>query len=157
MKNYYNKQGMNKKDNEEIVLPPGSDKSMFEELGKPVEIYENTADFGKGGSINQTFCKGQCSMTDQKRQLYADNLSGEFGVMSIPPQSPLTLSITEYLTRFIGKYICLDLWTIDGHRSEKCGMLTEIGRNFLVIRRPCSGEMCVADLNTVRYISIYCR
>ncbi len=157
MKNYYNRQSAKKNGNEEVFLPPGCDKSMFEEIGERVKIYDKDSTLGKGGAINQTFCRGRCSTIPQDKQIYADNLSGEFGVMSIPQEDTMMISMTEYLSRFIGKYICLDLWTVDGHRSEKCGMLAEIGRNFLVIRRPCSGEMCIADLNTVRYISIYCR
>ncbi len=156
---------------EEIVLPPGCDGSMFEELGKKVITYnerrgtvETDYTNAQGGSVTQ--CGGLENAEDcyymlqnEPQPIYADDLSGRFGMMSVAAEAeeaPIR-SMSEYLSKYKGKFLCLDLWTSDMRRMEKCGILSETGRDFIVIQTEIRGELMMIDLKTVRYISIYCR
>ena len=143
---------------DEVVLPPGCDGSMFEELGKRVITYAETA---KGGLVTQ--CKGFGNQNNCRymmpQSIYADNLSGEFDTVSVqtPKQISVSPTMADYIKKYTGKYICLDLWTQDSRKGEKCGVLVATGQNFIVIQNDSYGELSVIDLESVKYISIYCR
>lgn len=156
----------NQNKEDEIVLPPGSDHSIFEELGKKVITYgeREYLDYtdAQGGLVTQ--CSGlenteDCyfMMQNEQRPLYADNLSGSFDVMSVPTSDLPVKSMADYLRKYKGKFLCFDLWTADMSRMEKCGVLLETGDDFVVIQTENRGEIMMIDLKTIRYISIYCR
>ncbi len=123
--------------------------SVSQSGGYTKQLYENE----KNEYNYSEICNG---CMDTVPLLY-NEMSGKSEVLAIPSAEPNPVSMGGYLNRYKGKYICIDLWTSDGKRIEKCGCLLEIGQNFLVVRRGCTGELTLIDLNCVRYISIYCR
>ncbi len=143
---------------DEVVLPPGCDGSMFEELGKRVTTYDETA---KGGLVTQS--RGFKNQNNYRymipNSIYADNMSGEFDTVSVqvPDQMSISPTMADYIRKYTGKYICLDLWTHDSRKGEKCGVLVATGQDFIVIQNDLYGELSVIDLESVKYISIYCR
>lgn len=152
-------------DDDEVVLPPGCDGSMLRELGKRVVTYEGAAEYkpkdGMGGLITQ--CAGAddteaCyrAYKNMPKAIYADNLSGCFDVMSVHTSDTMH-SMADYLQKYKGKFLCIDLWTSDMRRTEKCGVLLETGKDFAVIQTEHHGEIMMIDLKSIRYISIYCR
>ncbi len=90
-----------------------------------------------------------------------NEMSGSMDVISLPQMDGYNNSLmpmSSYLQRYKGKYICIDLWTTESRKLEKCGVLAEIGNDFLVIKSVNSNESTImVDLKTIRYISIYCR
>lgn len=113
-------------------------------------------------------CYRKAISTGDEGYIY-DNMSGKFNFLSVPPvkesensenfegdninhRVPLAL----YLNNYIGKHICLDLWTVQRNRIEKCGTLTRVGSDFIAIKNPGASETLI-DLKSIRYISVFCR
>lgn len=174
-------------ENDEVVFPPGCGCDYLKSSGISYKIYgEADADeYGEaqGGAFSQSGTYNKQESEDMKREntqaevirnkragveemsyrgdnnIIADNMSGSFGLMSVPQISAerQLMSMPDYLDRYRGKYICLDLWTNERRRIEKCGVLSEVGIDFLSIKNPRNGDITMIDLRTVRYISIYCR
>lgn len=155
---------------EEVVFPPGCSGSYLEDDGISVRIYgeDNENTNAAGGAISQsnTYKKQLDSELVRRRRgepaernVFADNMSGKFNVLSVPSVDGEAAGLTMpmYLNNYLGKYICLDLWTNESRRIEKCGILTDVGLDFVVIRSTSAREKMLIDLKTVRYISIYCR
>lgn len=155
---------------EEVVFPPGCSAGYLEDDGISVRIYgeddENTN--AAGGAISQcnTYKKQLDSELVRRRRgepaernVFADNMSGRFNVLSVPSADGEAVGLTMpmYLNNYLGKYICLDLWTNESRRIEKCGILADVGLDFVVIKSTSAREKMLIDLKTVRYISIYCR
>ena len=165
---------ISEEDETEPVFPPGASP-----------LYEVQIDTAKseaqGGSVSQRggFVK---QLTEDEKNLFVKNqnyicnscydltkispshpvrfndMSGSVGFISVPTiEAQGTMAMPSYLSAYRGKHICLDLWSSDGRRVEKCGTLLEIGDGFLVIRKEYTGEITIIDLKTIRYISIYCR
>ena len=63
----------------------------------------------------------------------------------------------EYLNKFIGAYLCLDLIINPKLKIKKCGTLLEVGIDFLVLRESKQKRLTVIDLKPVIYINIYCK
>ena len=119
------------------------------------QLNENTRnDFLTDRNYEYEVCGEACRLVEPIR---FNDMSGKGGVISLPMREPQSVTMQAYLSKYKGKYICLDLWSSDGRRVEKCGMLLEIGDDFLVVRKGCTGEITMIDLKTIRYISIYCR
>ncbi len=156
----------NNENQDEILLPPGASYSMFYDAGilAPAEDYTEEA---QGGSVTQGsgYLK-ETGQTDMRPRVASvttgipyDNMSGKFDFISIPKNnSDISMhTMTSFLDRYLGKFICLDLWTADCIREEICGILTETGRNFLVIAKQDGNKLTMVDLRSVRYINVYCR
>lgn len=112
--------------------------------------------FSQGGTYDCEACRDLCKMTEAPTRF--TDMSGSVGFISLPTREASGMSsMPAYLSGYKGKYVCIDLWSSDGKRIEKCGMLLEIGDDFLVVRKGCTGEITIIDLKTIRYISIYCR
>lgn len=170
---------------EEVVFPPGCGYDYVKSPDIEYKVYgeQNEGGYGEGqgGAFSQSSTYNKQESVDIKndemqreaasetrlaaadinttRGILADNMSGSFGIMSVPklPPERQLMSMPIYLDRYRGKYICLDLWTYERRRIEKCGVLTEVGTDFLSIKNPHTGDIVMIDLRTVRYISIYCR
>lgn len=155
---------------EEVIFPPGSSVGYLDEDGISVKIYGEDGETpnAAGGAISQrnTYRKQLDSELVHRRReepgekgLFADNMSGKFNVLSVPHTEGEAVGLTMpmYLNNYLGKYICLDLWTNESRRIEKCGILTDVGLDFVVIKSASAREKMLVDLRTVRYISIYCR
>lgn len=150
---------------DEVIFPPGYDYDIYADATS----YDTEQDYSgaQGGSINQGSGYNREFIDSQTMpqlpeivnnpNIFYDNMSGKFGVLSVPASPIKKNSMSNYLDKYLGKYICLDLWTSDSPREEMCGVLTEIGRDFLVINSPENDNLTMIDLRSIRYISIFCR
>ena len=125
---------------------------------------------GEGGAVSQmstyrrqlreTEKTDDLSLADGRREsVIAHNMSGKFNFLSVPraEDGGLSQTMPMYLNNYLGKYICLDLWTCEKVRIEKCGILTDVGADFIAIQNVRSGNRTIIDLRTIRYVSIFCR
>ena len=129
---------------EGIVVPPGCDHKILRDSGEPVHTYTPASYDAESYAKNQ------------KRM---HMMSGKCDLISVP-QSPLPSarrSIADYLQKFQGAHLCLDLWTASRQKIKRCGILLEIGQDFLVMGDAGSGKISLIDLKPICYINIYCR
>lgn len=170
------------KTEEDVVFPPDINYKIYGDTGVKMRNYqpnisENTVNYGEaqGGSVSQGsgYIKQSVYELEQsggyiesrpyilrKSNLFHDNLSGSFDLLSIPQnrEKPRVLeSMLTFLQKYIGKYICIDLWNNDSIRIEKCGYLENIDDGYIILQNPNSDEITMLDLNTIKYISVYCR
>lgn len=146
----------------DIIVPPGCNSPIFHDAGAPVRTYVPSSYQGPMQDASEAHPAYQGSACMAQLSAYPHGLSGKFSLMSIPSaaedSAPSAVpSIVEYLMPYKGTYICLDLWTCDHTRMEKCGVLEEIGQSFLVIRAAETQNLVLIDLKPIRFISIYCR
>lgn len=134
-----------KKAEDVIIVPPGCDTGIFEQCGDDVCVFapESYVPYTNPKDYNGCF----------------HNMSQKTGGLSIPKdhKSATLKSMAEYLRQFQGAYLCLDLWMNNRVRIKKCGFLSDIGDNFLVIREQNCNTVNVIDLKPIKYISIYCK
>lgn len=176
------KEKKSEKSDDEVVFPPGINYNIYGDTGVKMSNYtpdicESISDYGeaRGGSVNQSGGyirqsvyeleqSGEyiedCPYISRTDTIFHDNLSGRFELLSIPQnrERPRVLeSMLAFLQKYKGKYICMDLWNNDSIRIEKCGYLENVDNGYIVIQNPASDEITMLDLNTIKYISIYCR
>lgn len=172
-------------DNDEVVFPPGTACGYLKDSGVTVKVYgkaDTEYDGGKetfkqrdygngeGGAVSQmsTYRRqlretektdGLSLSNGRHKSVIAHNMSGKFNFLSVPrtEDDGLNQTMPMYLNNYLGKYICLDLWTCERVRIEKCGILTDVGTDFIVIQNVHSGNRTIIDLRTIRYVSIFCR
>ncbi len=136
------KQASGEKEFSGIVVPPGCDNPMLHNCGEAVSTYTPASYNIK----DLTLCPPPA-------------MPGKIGRVSAPKNGGAMAqkTMTEYLNQFQGAYLCLDLW-LDLHRKiKKCGILLEVGKDFLVLRENRDKKLTVIDLKPVRYIHIYCK
>jgi len=151
------KQEEHKKDkNDELMLPPGSNhKIPYTDADYLYSADEKLT--GEGGSVTQ--CCGFA------KQLSGNNIydcslcrQAPLELTSVsPPLIAEPLTMEAYLKRYMGKSVCVDLWSLEGGGTEKCGTITDVGRNFFVIRNDYTGELFMIDLKSVRWVNIHNR
>lgn len=128
-----------------IIVPPGCDNPMLHDCGESVSTYTpNSYTPFQASNLPSTLPHA---------------MHGRSGGISVPKNhNDLSQSsMTEYLNNFRGAQLCLDLW-LDGHTKFKtCGILIEVGKDFLVLQEPRNNRLAVIDLKPVRYINIYCK
>lgn len=132
----------------EVVLPPGSGRIVPYNKGKSFHTYTPKSPH---------ICPGKCRA--QQRASDFSGMSGQFRFMSaqtVQTSEAAKLSITDYLARFINMYVCLDFWHRNRNKTEKCGILSEVGKDFIVIEDTATQTLSVIDLTPVHYINIYC-
>lgn len=151
--------------NEEIILPPVSESDS--KYGFTADVIESPE--GQGGAYSQCggynkqttemYAPDVCSEANISDSVFFDNMSGKFDLISIPHEhNGISIkSMTNYLDRYVGKYICLDLWTSECRREEVCGTLVETGKDFLVVNSYKTDKLTLIDLKAIRYINIFCR
>lgn len=158
---------------EGVVFPPGCDYDYIKKSGveyrvadlkkeKKEKTEDNLSlryayDINKNG-INEKNCR-RCGESFYNKTAIADNMSGMFDLVSVPqiPYERQLMTMADYIGRYIGKYVCMDLWTNESRKMEKCGILNEVGIDFLSVLNPKTKEITMIDFKTVRYISVYCR
>lgn len=170
------------KSDDEVVFPPGINYNIYGDTGVKMSNYtpdicEYVSDYGEaqGGSVSQSggYIKQSvyeleqsgnyiedCPYISRTNDIFHDDLSGKFDLLSIPQnrERPRVLeSMLTFLQKYKGKYICIDLWNNDSIRIEKCGYLENVDNGHIVIQNPASDEITMLDLNTIKYISVYCR
>lgn len=172
MKNFCNKfddsaKVTNKQENKEEecpIFPPGCDCEYLKDKGikcrtaeESKQVRTRDGDFKKFSYVRgETFDK---ELYEGMKNSPADNMSGSFKLISVPEVSAerRLMTMPYYLDGYRGKYICLDLWTNEKRRVEKCGVLKEVGEDFISIKNLHTNNVTMIDLRSVRYISIYCR
>ncbi len=131
--------------NDGIIVPPGCDNPMLHHCGESVSTY--TPGSYKPFQASRLPIPMPHPMQGKSTSL---SVSKECDHLS-------QKTMTEYLNRFIGAYLCLDLW-LDSHtKLKKCGILAEVGTEFMVLTDKNCRNFTVIDLKPVRYINIYCR
>ncbi len=140
-------QTQNAKDiNDGIIVPPGCDNPMLHDCGEPVSTYTPA-------SYSPVLASKLSS------SLPPHAMHGKSGGLSIPKDHNALSqkSMAEYLNNFRGAYLCLDFWFDVRTKLKKCGMLMEVGKDFLALKETQSNKLTVIDLKPVRYINIYCK
>ncbi|MBO5364923.1 MAG: hypothetical protein J6A56_05620 [Clostridia bacterium] len=140
-------QAQNTKDiTDGIIVPPGCDNPMLHDCGESVSTYTPAS-----------YSPVVASKLPSSLPPHA--MHGKTGGLSIPKgHNDLSQkSMTEYLNQFRGAYLCLDLWLDVRTKIKKCGMLMEVGIDFLALKETSSNKLTVIDLKPVRYINIYCK
>lgn len=148
-------QDNNQKQNDEITLPPGCDYTMLYEANIPIPENNIPTLEAQGGAYNQ----GGGYAKENNTSIFYDNMHGCFDLISVP-KSHIGLSgrtVSDFIKKYMGKFICLDLWTSDCQKEELCGVLTDSGNDYLVINCCDTDNLTLVDLRSVRYINIYQR
>ncbi len=178
MRHYINKQSPKKIKDDEVVFPPDVDISRYKENGIAVRNFDECVpyDFGngiggavsqEGGFIKQTsvdaYNQGyieECSYMSRTAELIPHNMSGKFDLMSVPSNmtNPYILMPMMNLTsKYLGRFVCLDLWNADSIRIEKCGILEAVEDGHILLRGNEEEGLTMIDLSSVKYVNIYCR
>ena len=121
--------------NDEVIFPPGVDYSIYEGDGYLVKGYGENGE-GIGGAVSQEM--------GYKKEIKENN----------DTLKPIECTLPEYLEKYTGKYICIELWENKRGNSLRCGRLNAIGKDFIVIE---NRGLFIADLKSVKYIGLYNR
>lgn len=124
-----------------IVVLPGCESSLLTNSGEKVQTYTPPSYHPYSPKVSPHGMRGK-----------TDSLS-----MPQNPTPAAQRSITDYLGQFQGATLCLDLWTSRREKWKRCGVLLEVGKDFLVMGDHASGNISIIDLKPVRYINIYCK
>lgn len=166
-----------KQKEEEVVFPPGVDYRIYADSGVKMcnytpsnitesskhDSFEQYERYPKRNSGSEAFCGKETNLSDgvsSENSLFYDNMHGKFGVVSVPQSKDKPNAIERmmnFLQRYKGRYICMDLWNYDRIRIEKCGYLNEVDSGYIVLGNPKLDEVTMLDLSTIKYISVYCR
>lgn len=124
-----------------IVIPPGCNNPLFKNSGEKIQTYT------------------PASYTPYIQKNLSHMMSGKVDGISVPknPAPSVCRNMTEYLSRFQGAYLCLDFWTTNLKKISRCGVLLEIGSDFLVIGDEQGKKLSLIDLKPIKYINIYCK
>lgn len=93
----------------------------------------------------------------EDQSLYDKILSGTEKIFSLPEQIEDSSTVLKtYLTGFRGKKVCVALWDRAGGRCEKCGILREVGSDYIAIHEPRNGRLIITNMEKIKYISVFC-
>lgn len=133
-------------DTDGIIVPPGcNENGILDKSGEKVTVFTPPS------------YKAYCDDNPQDRTL-PHCMSRKSGGLSVPKNAAPAAqkSMTDYLRRFVGAYIYLDLWMNNRTIIKKCGRLIDVGTDFIVLRGQSDG-IALIDLEPVKYISIFCK
>ena len=136
-------QTKNKSFQDGIIVPPGCDNPSLYDCGEKVSTY--TPDSYK-------------PYNPQNIPVFHP-MQGKSLAISVPKKD-ITISqnsMSDYLNKFTGATLCLDLWINSKIKIKKCGTLLEVGSDFLVLRENNHNKLTIIDLKPVKYINIYCK
>lgn len=86
-----------------------------------------------------------------------NGMNGTERFFSIPKDSNTTAgALHKYLENFLGRNICAALWTNGSNKIEKCGILTEVGSDYISIKDKKSKRLIIMNMDKVKYISVFC-
>ena len=124
---------------EGVIIPPGCDHPALYDCGEEITTY-----------IPSSYKPYNSSSLPVIRPTK---------VNSIPENKSLVSAknMSEYLNKFTGADLCLDLIINSKLKIKKCGTLLEVGSDFLALRENGQKRLTVIDLNPVKYINIYCK
>ncbi len=93
----------------------------------------------------------------EDQSLYGKILSGTEKIFSLPDEiGGGSTVLKSYLTGFRGKKVCVALWDRAGGRCEKCGILRDVGGDYIAIHEPKTGRLIITNMDKVKYISVFC-
>ena len=93
----------------------------------------------------------------EDQSLYDKILSGTEKIFSLPEQIEDNSTVLKtYLTGFRGKKVCVALWDRACGRCEKCGILREVGSDYIAIHEPRNGRLIITNMEKIKYISVFC-
>lgn len=64
--------------------------------------------------------------------------------------------LRNYLEKFLGKNVCATLWTNGKNKVEKCGILEEVGIDYITIKENKTKKLLIMTMDKVKYISVFC-
>lgn len=129
-----------------VVIPPGCDHPALHHCGEIVTTYTPAS--------YRPFSAASIPDPPTPHAMH-----GKIGGISVPKEESgiAQRSMTEYLNQFRGAQLCLDLWIGRGTKIKKCGVLFDVGKDFLVLRDTNGSKITLIDLKPVRYINLYCK
>ena len=129
-----------------VVIPPGCDHPALHHCGEIVTTYTPAS--------YRPFSSASIPAPSTPHAMH-----GKIGGISVPKDEGgiAQRSMTEYLNQFRGAQLCLDLWIGRGTKIKKCGILFDVGKDFLVLRDTNGSKITLIDLKPVRYINLYCK
>lgn len=118
-----------------IVVPPGCDHDMLKDCGETVSTY-----------------------TPSSYVPRPHMMRGKTESISVPRSSSPQAwrNMGEYLKQFQGASLCLDCWSMN-RKTKWCGVLLEVGADFLVLGDADKKKISLIDLKPLHYIHIYCK
>ena len=127
-----------------VVVPPGCENEMLYECGENVTTFVP---------------KSYKPYVATNHRAIPHPMNGTFKTVSVPKTNALSekKSIAEYLVKFKNANLCLDLWIKHSYRIKKCGVLIDVGDNFIILKENGPDKISIIDLDPVYYINIYCK
>ena len=93
----------------------------------------------------------------ENQKIYDRIWSGTEQVFSLPEKIDSDSKLLkQYLNNLCGKNVCVAFWDRVGGRFEKCGKLTEVGGDYIVLKEPRSKRLIITSMDKIRYISVFC-
>lgn len=135
------KEEENSKNDMGIIVPPGCESNrVFSDSGERVTTYMPNS---------------YRPYVPRENKLLPHPMNGRCETVSVPKDKDCIKNMTDYLMKFKGGYVCFDLWMENRIKIKKCGVLMEVGENFMVIKD--GNSFSLVDLKPVCYMNIYCR
>lgn len=98
-----------------------------------------------------------CDDTAYDAVIKPNGLGGTEKFFSIPKNAEGTAcALQKYLENFRGRNVCAALWTNGQSKIEKCGILTEVGSDYIAIRENKAKRLILINMDKVKYISVFC-
>ncbi len=86
-----------------------------------------------------------------------NGMNGTERFFSVPKGADDTAcALQKYLEKLKGKNICAALWTNGKNKIEKCGILTDVGSDYISIRENNPKRLIIISMDKVKYISVFC-
>lgn len=86
-----------------------------------------------------------------------NGMNGTERFFSVPKDLNTTAgALHKYLENFLGRNICAALWTNGSNKIEKCGILAEVGKDYISIKDKKSKRLIIMNMDKVKYISVFC-
>ena len=86
-----------------------------------------------------------------------NGLSGTEKIFSVPQNSNNSSTVLkQYLQNFCGKNVCVAFWNQTGSKFEKCGVLSDVGADYLSIKEHKTRRLTIMNIEKIKYISVFC-
>ena len=128
--------------NDGIVVPPGCENRMLFESGENVTTF-----------IPESYKP----YVSSKNKMIPHSMNGLSKTLSVPKSDIYAENISDYLLKFKNANLCLDLWLKNSHKIKRCGVLLDVGKDFIILKEAGVDRISIIDLKPVYYINIYCK
>ena len=86
-----------------------------------------------------------------------NGLSGTEKIFSVPQNSNNSSTVLkQYLQNFCGENVCVAFWNQTGSKFEKCGVLSDVGADYLSIKEHKTRRLTIMNIEKIKYISVFC-